>query len=362
MRIAYVALNRSPETLMGGVGRKIETQMRIWRELGHTAELFLPAPALTLNPGRRASLSLGDIFLANLIRRELSRNRLIAEMVRRVEAFHPDIIFLRFARYAPPLKRLQQTAPLIVELNSNDVIESYHNGGVYGLVNRLTRGQLLGRAAGFVAVSGEIARMPAFSRFRKPIEVIANGVDFREFDPLLAPAHTTPRLAMVASPGLPWNGVDKLVALAQRCPDLTFDLVGYLEHDLSVPVPENVRLHGFVPPAEVRAVLKEADVVFGTLALHRKGMQEASPLKVREALAYGLPVILPYQDTDLAGKAFEFILEIPNDEENVITHTGEIRRFAYRMLGQRADREVLRGLIDQMAKEERRLAFFKRFL
>jgi hypothetical protein len=32
------------------------------------------------------------------------------------------------------------------------------------------------------------------------------------------------------------------------------------------------------------------------------------------------------------------------------------------MLGQRADREVLRGLIDQMAKEERRLAFFKRFL
>ncbi len=362
MRIAYVALNRSAETLKGGVGRKIETQMRIWREWGHAAELFLPAGEMapTDKPAPRSALE--NIPPLKLVRNEAARNRAVAEMVQRVEAFRPDVIFFRFARYAPPLKRLGELAPLVVELNSNDVVESYHNGKVYGGVNRLTRRSLLGEAAGFVAVSHELAEMPDFTGFGKPTTVIANGVDFREYEPLPAPQHPAPRLAMVASPGLPWNGVDKLVPLAQRCPDLAFDLVGYSAHDLAASLPTNLHLHGFVPPDEVRAVLKDADVVLGTLALHRKGMQEASPLKVREALAYNLPVVLAYQDTDLASQTFAFVLQIPNNEENVVTRAEEIRQFAYQMRGQRADREALRGLIDQVPKEERRLAFFRQFL
>ena len=34
MRIAYVTVHVAPEIMQGGVGKKIKTQMRIWREHG----------------------------------------------------------------------------------------------------------------------------------------------------------------------------------------------------------------------------------------------------------------------------------------------------------------------------------------
>jgi len=44
--------------------------------------------------------------------------------------------------------------------------------------------------------------------------------------------------------------------------------------------------------------VKRADVAIGALATYRKGMKETSTLKVREYLAYGLPVILDHHDPD----------------------------------------------------------------
>ncbi len=75
--------------------------------------------------------------------------------------------------------------------------------------------------------------------------------------------------------------------------------------------------HGFLDRAGVMDVLMKTDVACGSLALHRNNMQEASPLKVREALAYGIPVLLGYKDTDLSNLQSEYILQIPNTEDNV---------------------------------------------
>lgn len=43
--------------------------------------------------------------------------------------------------------------------------------------------------------------------------------------------------------------------------------------------------------------MRNCQVCIGTLALHRKNMTEASPLKTREYLAHGFPVIIGYKDT-----------------------------------------------------------------
>jgi hypothetical protein len=125
---------------------------------------------------------------------------------------------------------------------------------------------------------------------------------------------------MVGSPGMSWHGVDKLVWLAEQYPELHIHIVGYSKDDLSQSIPENVSLHGYLQPADVKQVLMKTDVAFGTLALHRKKMMEASPLKVREALAYGIPVVLGYDDTDLRDVKSDLFLFLPNTPDNVSGH------------------------------------------
>jgi glycosyltransferase involved in cell wall biosynthesis len=159
-----------------------------------------------------------------------------------------------------------------------------------------------------------------------------------------------------------WHGVDKLLPFAERYPELTLNIIGYLGEDFETPPPPNVRLHGYLSREEVQRVLAGTDVVFGTLALHRKCMEEASPLKVREALAFGIPVIIAYHDTDLDAFSFETVLRIPNTEGNVRGHAERIHQFAWDMIGRRVDFDRLASTLDQRGKEKARLAFFNEII
>jgi len=58
----------------------------------------------------------------------------------------------------------------------------------------------------------------------------------------------------------------------------------------------------------------------------------------------------------------DFLLKIPNKEDNIQTHGEAIHEFAYRMRGHRADREILLRRIDSHPKEVMRLSFFKEIL
>jgi hypothetical protein len=58
----------------------------------------------------------------------------------------------------------------------------------------------------------------------------------------------------------------------------------------------------------------------------------------------------------------DFLLKIPNKEDNIQTHGEAIRGFAYRMRGRRADHDILLRRIDSHHKEEMRLSFFEEIL
>jgi glycosyltransferase involved in cell wall biosynthesis len=163
----------------------------------------------------------------------------------------------------------------------------------------------------------------------------------------------------VATPGYPWHGVDKLFILAVLCQDMHFIVIGYGPDDCPNNPPANLELLGFMTQGEIHKALMRADAAFGTLALHRKNMEEACPLKVREALAYGLPIIYAYKDTDLDDLDSELLLRLPNTENNVIDNVDAIREFAYQMRGRRVDRGLISSRIDQRIKEIQRLEFFE---
>jgi hypothetical protein len=162
----------------------------------------------------------------------------------------------------------------------------------------------------------------------------------------------------VGSPGMNWHGVDKLFPLAEEYPELAINIVGYRPEDFEVPIPSNIHLHGYLEQVDVKKILADTDVVFGTLALHRKKMMEASPLKVREALGYSIPVILAYQDTDFMDMESDCFLFLPNSENNITENAKLIRDFSFRSIGMRVDRALVYKRIDQRVKEEVRLEFF----
>jgi glycosyltransferase involved in cell wall biosynthesis len=355
MRIAYVSLHW-PRTRNSGVGKKIQSQVAAWSEMGHQARLFMH----TAKYVPQSELIEADYFFYDMAGKLITEiNRIIAmtRMILAIRDFHPDVIYLRYGIYVYPVHKLVFLAPVVEEINTDDLKQHNELGRLYSLYNRVTRGFLLRSVNGLVTMTRELAVGPAFAHYNKPTRVIANGIDLNNIRPLPPPQNEVPHLIFIATPGYYWHGVDKLAALARNFSDLIVEVVGYDRIAGWVDLPENLRLLGYLEGVEYYKALARADVAIGTVALHRKGMEEACPLKTRECLAYGIPMVIPYIDSDLNDLDCEFLLKIPNKEDNIFTHGESIRDFAYQMRGQRADHSLL-GSIDQRYKESKRLEFF----
>ena len=360
MRIAYITRYLDNVIMRGGVGRKIRSQVQFWQMREQDVHLFVLSPDEISEENcsvfqYRASTNLPVL---RDLSQTISRSTALLKLIDGIRNFQPDLIYMRFGRYIYPFHRLYKLAPIILELNTDDINEDRHLGRLLYWFNRLTRGRVFKNASGLIAVSQEIAELPANKMYGKPVRVIANGIDLEQYPMLPPPNNDRPVITLVGSPGMIWHGVDKLIRLAVKYPDLKINVVGYHLSDVCEDAPSNVQFHGFLDRVGIMDVLMKTDIACGSLALHRNDMTEASPLKVREALAYGIPVLLGYKDTDLSNLDSEFILQIPNREDNVEVNAEKIRSFAYSMMGKRLNRDMIVSRIDQGPKEETRLAFF----
>jgi hypothetical protein len=345
MRIAYfVHVNHASRS---GVLHKIAGQVNRWRAADHQVGLFV----LTRDADDPWSAAAGNVT----IRRYgglLSRLRAVTSLVEAVRAFGPHIVYLRWDLFYPSMLRFPRRAPLVVEVNTDDEREAALGSRGRTAYNAWTRAIMLSRARAIVFVTAELSAGPGFARFRATHRVITNGVDLAAYPQLPPVRSPEPRLVFVGTAGQPWHGVDKLLRLAALRPAWRIDIVG-MEGRGSPP---NVAWHGQLDRAGVIGVLATADVGVGTLALHRKSMNEASPLKVREYLAVGLPVMYGYADPDADGLG-QYVLRIENAETNVIDALDRIDDFVARSRGVRVPREAVADL-DVSVKERQRLALF----
>ena len=364
MRIASVSLHW-PRSLTSGVGKKMQRQISTWRALGHQAEffshLYLPEDTGTLVEGQRFPYT-NLPGPAGLLPTEFSRIHAMKKLIEAVRAYQPDVIYLRWAMYVYPLQRLFRLAPAVVEINTNDIEEHKLLGGVKSTYNLLTRGITLGGASGIVYATRELAEMEDFQRFHKPGLVVSNSIDLNVVTPMPAPHNQRPHLAFIGTPGFAWHGVEKLVYLAQTYPDVIVDVIGYDHIEGIADLPDNLILHGYQVGAACDRILAQADAAIGTLALHRAGLNEASPLKVRDYASRGIPCILPFRDTDLDSLDSDLILRIPNTEDNIQTHAAIIHEFLLRVRGKRFPRNLVENKIDSRIKEQQRLDFMARFI
>lgn len=361
MRIAYISLHW-PRKKASGIGRKIEEQISAWRQAGHTVKFFAHR-TFSANPDE---LVAGDSFeyrvrggLTGRFKTEINRCLAVFPLLKAVNEFAPDLIYLRWGMYVFPSHKIFDIAPVVVEINTNDVSQHEMLGALYSAYNRMTRGIFLNCASGLVFVSKELSTSASFTSFHQPGIVIANGIDLASNLPVPAPNNIRPRVGFIGTPEMKWQGVDKLVRLAELCPELDVDVIGYDSINNNYQRPANLFLHGYLDKARSRQVLSGVDIGLGTLALHRKGMREASPLKTREYLAYGIPIVLPYTDTDLEELAIDTILRIPNEESNIEENWMKVQDFAFRMKGIRVNRESITRLIGSEYKETTRLEYFQ---
>lgn len=352
MRIAYAGYLAA--YTVDGVNDKVTAQIAEWTAMGHEVELFCLAP---LPPdGTREPYVPGVIFP---FRGARGRTKATVALARAIRLRSPDVVYLRYDLFLPPLAPCLWPLPIVIEINTDDRRETRLDGWAGWLYNEVTRGITFRASAGLICVTHELARARSVARFGKPTVVIGNAG--RPATTAEVPARADHRLAGVMLVGYmaEWAGVDKLHVLAEAFPDVDVHVVGEVGEQPQ-PAFANLHFHGRLEREEYQRILALCDFGIGPLALYRKGMDEASPLKVREYLSHGLPVLLAHDDTDFPGPLPWYLLQITNDEGNVASAREEISAWIGSVAGRRVPRDEVTARIGIGAKEERRMLFLER--
>lgn len=357
MRIAY--LYERNDAHGSGVFNKIISQSREWAANGHEIALFNLSGKDTAQAWRD-KLPPEIAFQQIVWSSALDRLRAMDSLIQRVCAWKPTLIYTRHGLYYPSYERIIGKIPVVIEVNSDELNEArLRSAGAYWY-RRLTRGRMLSHAAGLVFISHELSENPRFATFARPHVVVPNGIDLQRFTPQPPSGNTQPHLFFIGHPHTIFHGLDKIAALARHFTDWHFDIVGPGPDEFEAPLPPNLVVHGLLAQDAYLPLVQRADVAIGTLAMHRKGLHEASPLKLAEYLAYGLPTIIGCKYTNFT-QPVDFILELPNTDTNIMDNLDRIGKFVTAHMGKRIPRELIQQ-VDIRHYEAKRLSFMSSLL
>ena len=356
MKICYYIVGG--DSLKSGYFQKINATVRMWQALGCETLVCIG----TREHSDCARTFHGHSFPGEAIlwtwASGFTRFKEERKAAKRIIDWKPDVVYIRSAYFTPGIVPLLKAAPGVAEINTNEDVERRQYGFLHYSYFRLSSSYFLPNLAGIIAVTNEIASLPFYRRTGKPIEVIANGITLSDLPHCPVSAAKNPVLLMLAASSYTWHGVDKLAALARTFPDWSIEIAGDFPLAPELKRYPNIKSHGYLNRENLSHVLSRAHVGIGSLAMHRKNMEEGCVLKTREYLAHGLPVILGYKDTDFPEGA-EFLLQIGNYEGNVSSSLNQISEFVHRWMKQRVSRREISHL-DNRAKEESRLNFFRK--
>lgn len=156
-----------------------------------------------------------------------------------------------------------------------------------------------------------------------------------------------------------WHGTDKIIDFARSSQEsVQVFIAGEDIVDTDASLPPNVILLGSVSSVMLDSLSKHVDVAFGTMALHRKGLNEASPLKLLHYIKLGLPVVFAHQFTNIptAYQSSAF-LQLQNNERNLVTQYREVVDFLRCTKANNIRSTDLLKYVDSSVIEPSRLAF-----
>ena len=278
-----------------------------------------------------------------------------------------DFILLRWPGVCPLTLLNHDLFDAVLTVHHTKEIEELHSLGLKGRAIVQTRfaPSLLRRTRGIVGVTREIINYEA-QRIGvvKPDFLYPNGIDY-ETVPLVQTrtSERVPVLLMVASRFFPWHGLDLIYQLFHNYKgEFVFHIVGDVPPELRRQITRDKRfnLHGVLNTAQIVELAQKSHVGISSMALFRKQMEEASPIKTREYLAFGLPVIGGYGDAGLP-EDFPFYVRFDLrkglDAEEVLDIAKRLSQYAPRRI-----REESRPFVEKIALMQRLLADLHRLL
>ncbi|MFM7309412.1 MAG: hypothetical protein ACKOZY_02290 [Flavobacteriales bacterium] len=165
---------------------------------------------------------------------------------------------------------------------------------------------MLQAVRGGICMTEELSRRQRARFATYKTTVIANGCEMAAaVDKHFQTLNDELRVIMLIGAPAPWHGLDRAIEGLKNVHEwdarIRLDVIGVdsPEEKMSDSRTE-VRYLGRLSDDEIERRLSEYHLGIGTLALHRKGMREACPLKVRQCLAAGIPMVLAYSDTDIS--------------------------------------------------------------
>ncbi|MEM0896693.1 MAG: hypothetical protein AAGJ79_07380 [Verrucomicrobiota bacterium] len=371
MKIAYFSVN--PVNRNSGVPSKLAYQMDGWRLAGHEVTLFCATDESDISERMVEGEFVYRPRQKNPLSQIFSDNKVLDQLADKVRAWKPDFVYMRWGYHRRVYCELADEFPTAAELNGNVIQTAYSSklrsrsklsSMLLGPYSQFTIDWLLSRVRGIVGITKEVTDLDYVQRQGKPTFVAPNPIDLGHYEtlPPTDPKDTIPRVVFIGNVA-PWQGLDKLPELARRAEGrLLIDVVGC--ECPWVVCPPNVAFHGFLKKEGFLEVFRKCDAGLDGLALHVRGMNQSSNLKIREYLASGLPIVLAGEDgafLDVKEKP-EWILQIGNDPQNVSRSVEAIVDFAARMKGRRVAHEEVAPYIDSRIIEPKRAAFMESLL
>lgn len=199
------------------------------------------------------------------------------------------------------------------EIEELKLVRSGWRGRFASLVEAYTGRVAVRNTKMILGVTEEIARYEQKVRAPwKPFAVYPNGIDVDSVKKLHDARFADQiHMAFICGSFSHWHGLDKIIAAAnvykakKDCLPMHIHLIGQLSQKQLFTLSSigsahlEFHTHGLMRPEEYRPILAKCDFGVGSLALERKGLKEASTLKVREMLALGLPVYAGHKDVAL---------------------------------------------------------------
>lgn len=347
MNIAYIYIGDLK--CESGVHKKIIEQIYQWRKYGNNVRIYHISTGYIDTFGNDPQ----HVFehISNIL---LYRVNCIMDITK-----FADIVYMRYSFGGYDIYRLTKEVPTFIEINSNEKSEYKNGAGLRNKIkywwNFINRYFLMRYIKGKVCVTYELEKRELELNHNIPCVVVPNSIIGNY---VLSPKNSSniiPKLVFIGTPNQEWHGVDKIIELAKRTLGrLEFILIGIESYGEEVP--NNVKLCGYLSRAEYEGYLLSADIGIGSLALHRKNMEEACPLKIREYIQFGLPILIGYKDTSFEQFGLqkpEWICELSCCEDNVTNNIEKIVEFCYRVQGKRVTPEEFKFMRSEVYEMKR---------
>lgn len=358
MKIAYLATVSSHPS---GVNKKIHMQIDAWREAGHEVRPFFIAPL-------DAPFSCFKLWKhLNVLNPQLS-------CILALKKFAPDCIYLRdqsvLLMYFLLFNLFKNK--IVVEINSDHKNEAvlYTYKSIYKKLsykfNCLTMPMVYRHAAGIICPTWEITSADLYKNAPNKA-VIPNSIKLCEHGILKCTASTNGiNIIFIGSKDQPWHGIDKMLSIMTKLgAPFHLHIIGseQSEFDSNYSIPKNVTFHGYLHAHEYKNICKQAHIALSSLARHRNKMKQACPLKSREYLAMGFPIITAYEDPAFGELDKDYILRLPNEENMATRHDviEQIRNFCIKNKHRIVCHEEVAPYIDVSAWEVKRLEYMQKW-